>query len=76
MGRRLDATIVPNGEPAMSKILDLRSGKAAPSSRPGPLDVVIARLAQEHDSHETGILPCYLCLHGVARRPLSLRKAA
>jgi len=61
----------------MSIIVDLRSVKnTTSSSGPSPLDVVIARLAQEHDTHEAGVLPCYLCLHGVPRRTAPLRKAA
>jgi hypothetical protein len=61
----------------MSTIVDLRSVKVtASSSRPSSLDVVIARLAREHDTHEAGVLPCYLCLHGVPRRTAALPKAA
>lgn len=61
----------------MNTIVELRSAKPSTiSADPRPLDVVIARLAHEHDTHEAGVLPCYLCLHGVPRRAAPLRKAA
>ena len=41
-------------------------------------EIVVARLAAAHGhgDHTSPIVACYQCLHGVARSPVTLRKAA
>lgn len=40
------------------------------------LDIVIARHARNHDSHESPLVGCYLCLIGAPRNVRELRAAA
>lgn len=49
--------------------------------RPNPtrlslLDIAIARHARNHDSHESPLVGCYLCLIGAPRNVRELRAAA
>jgi len=40
------------------------------------LDIAIARHARNHDSHESPLVGCYLCLIGAPRNVRELRAAA
>jgi hypothetical protein len=59
-----------NSNPAAKK-----SDRSSPT-RLSLLDIAIARHARNHDSHESPLVGCYLCLIGAPRNVRGLRAAA
>ena len=59
----------------MSSIIPFTLSRRATTDRRA-LDRLIGAYARAHDAHESPLVGCYLCLHGVARRSVELSVAA
>ena len=62
--------------PAMNSNPAARKSIRSSPTRLSLLDIAIARHARNHDSHESPLVGCYLCLIGAPRKVRGLRAAA
>jgi hypothetical protein len=60
----------------MSNIVQFRTARPLASRSRSALDQLIAAHARSHHEHESPLVGCYLCLHGVPLRPVVVAAAA
>jgi hypothetical protein len=60
----------------VSSTIPFKPARSLPSIKTGALERLTAALAAVHDTHESPLVGCYLCLHNAPRRPRELAAAA